>query len=192
MSLLSASCLLVMLAPRPASAQATPLPAAKASADAHLDARHRVGWQLGGSAIFQVVYRLRLLGHSYLEVGAGGLPEGALLNASAGLVVAFSTGTRWYPYAAGGVGGAGAAGPTPVTCDGGASTGCPWSSDGVAFGYVRAGAGAELGRHASLELDLGAWGGARTHTADDGKGMKTSSSRRFVWPMAGVACIYSF
>jgi hypothetical protein len=192
MSLFSVSCLALAFAPGVASAQTAPVPAPAETADAHLQSRHGVGVQLGGSSVFELVYRLRLLGHSYLELGLGGLPEGALIDGSAGLMVAFSRGTRWFPYVAGGFGFATMSGPTPATCDSGTSTGCPWQSDGVGFGYARAGGGYAVGRHASIEVDHGAWMGEKGHTSVDGAGVRTSSSRRFVWPMAGAACIWSF
>jgi hypothetical protein len=164
-----------------------------------LDARHRVGIQMGGSSFVQVVYRLRMFGHVYLDVGGGGAPEAAM-NGSLGIFVARSTGTRFYPYAAGGAGfgvaGGGPSatnkGPTGKCVDG--TDGCPWESDSVAYGYARAGVGMTVGvaHRVSLLLDLGVWAGRRYHYSDDGMGTATQSSERFVWPIPGLAGFVSF
>lgn len=183
---------LFLLAEKPAHATE----AAATVAD-NLDARHSLGFQVGGSAVVQGVYRLRVFSHAYLEIGGGGAPEGAL-NGSVGLRVAHSTGTRLFPYASAGLGFAGMTGPDAQknaageTCLG--TPGCPWSTRSVDFFYVRAGAGLVLDttKHISLDLDIGTWIGDASRTTDDGKGDKTSSSRKIVWPMAGLAGFYSF
>jgi hypothetical protein len=170
-----------------------------AAAADDLDARHRVGIQLGGSAFGQVVYRVRLLGHSYLELGGGGLPHG-VLNGSAGLVVARSTGTRVYPYAAAGIGFgllAGYAAQKDAAghdCPSVAASECAWDSRSVLFGYSRVGiaVGVDASRKMSLSFDVGAWYGDRTHSHDDGLGKQTSSSTKILWPMAGVGLLFSF
>jgi hypothetical protein len=186
---------LALVAAAPARAADAPAPPPD-----DLDARHRVGVQLGGSAFVQVVYRLRLLGHSYLEVGGGGAPEGTL-NASLGLVVAHSTGTRFFPYAAAGVGmGTTTSAPgmeknaAGASCGLDATAGCPWSSRAVGFFYARAGVGAvvDASRHLSLHLDVGTWVGEKAVTSDDGRGTRTSATTRITWPMVGVAGYYSF
>lgn len=163
-----------------------------------LDARHRIGVQLGGSAFAQLVYRLRLVGHSYLEVGGAGAPEG-VLNASLGLVVAHTTGTRFFPYAAAGVGMGGTQGRTAQRNAAGKecgldTPGCPWSSHAVGFFYARVGVGTSIddARRFSLHLDVGTWIGEKTSSSDDGLGARTSSSARITWPMVGLACFYRF
>jgi hypothetical protein len=184
---------LALLSPRTLSAAP---PAAVVGDD--LDARHRVGLQLGGSSFVQLVYRLRLLGHSYLELGGAGAPEGTM-NASAGLMVALRTGTRFFPYAAGGVGfgvAGGGPGPSPdeaSSCVDGTKS-CPWESSGVSYGYARAGVGMTFGvnHNASVLLDFGAWKGTRWHWHDDGMGTLTDVSEPFVWPMPGLAMFASF
>jgi hypothetical protein len=172
--------------------------AATTSVQDDLDARHRVGLQVGGSSFVQLVYRLRLFRHLYLELGGAGVPE-ATLNASAGLMVAHRTGTRFFPYLAGGAGfGASGGGPavsgamTSKCVDG--TAGCPWESTGVTYGYARAGVGMSFGpnHNASLLLDLGAWIGTKWHRRDDGMGTLTDTSGRFVWPMPGLAMFASF
>jgi hypothetical protein len=183
---------LFLLAARPAHAT---VPAATIADN--LDARHSLGFQVGGSAVAQVVYRLRVFSHAYLEIGGAGAPEGAL-NGSIGLLVAHSTGTRLFPYAGAGLGFAGQTGPDAQTNAAGESCldapECPWSGRGLAFFYVRAGVGLvlETTKHISLGLDIGTWIGEAWHRTDDGNGGKTFSSRRIVWPMAGLAGFYSF
>lgn len=183
-----------------AALAAEPVAGAEATATVadNLDARHSLGFQLGGSAFAQMVYRLRLVRHSYLEVGGAGAPEG-VLNASLGLMVAHSTGTRFYPYAAAGAGFASAAGRVAQKNAAGDvcgidTPGCAWTNRGAAFFYVRAGAGVVLdtARHVSLGFDLGSWIGETFHGTHDGSAGTTYSSRRIVWPMAGVSGFYSF
>jgi hypothetical protein len=164
----------------------------------NLDARHHIGFQLGGSAFAQIVYRLRVVGHAYLEIGGAAVPEGTL-NTSVGFVVAHATGTRFFPYAGAGVGFGGMSGRDANKNAAGQecgidTPGCSWSSRTMGFFHIRAGAGVVLdtARHISLGLDIGSWIGATSHVTDDGNGGRTSSSRRIVWPMAGLAFLYSF
>jgi hypothetical protein len=178
---------------------AEPPPAAVAAKRADdLDARHHFGFQVGGSSFAQVSYRLRMFGHVYLDVGVGGAPHG-VMNGSAGLVVARSTGTRVFPYAGGGVGFGVLAGPGDLSghpdgeCNYGGS-GCPWDDRSVTYGYGRAGVGVMLdeARRLSLLLDMGVWVGTKWRSRGDGMGMETNTRQRFVWPMPGLAGFVSF
>lgn len=180
-----------LLAVRPAGAAD-----AVARAQDDLDARHRIGLQLGGSSFVQIVYRLRMFSHVYLDLGAGGAPH-ALLNASAGIVVARSTGTRFYPYAAGGAG-FGLSGGATSNADGescySATSKCPWESNSLSYWYARGGVAMMLDprRRVSLALDVGTWVGTKWHASDAGMGNRTSSSAKIIWPMAGLAGFFSF
>lgn len=156
--------------------------------------RHQLGFQAGGSSVFQLDYRYRLLGPAHLDLGLLALPGPGPINASLGLVVVLPTATRFFPVAGAGVGFAG------ITENRGGSAcdepmpGCPSSGDDLAYVYVRAGGGMALdaARRHTLGLDIGAWWGRHGSTVGDGAGRETSSSRPILWPMAGLSYFFAF
>jgi hypothetical protein len=189
---------LALVSPTVAGAAEAPSIAAAPPAD-DLDARHRIGFQAGGSSFLQFDYRLRTVSHVYLDLGLGGAPHGPL-NGSVGVVIAYRTGTRFFPYAAGGAGfgvlwsmSDTSGEPSDTRCVDGTMD-CPSSSRGVYYGYARAGMGMTLGatHHLSLLLDFGAWMGTKWRSRDDGMGTLIETSERFIWPMPGLAGFVSF
>jgi hypothetical protein len=129
------------------------------------------GVQLGGPAVFEVVFRPRIVGPALLEVGgfvaAGG---GFVANASLGLVLEMAQPSRTQPYVALGGGVAGGCGESAH------GPGC----GGIAYGYSRIGVGLQVGQLSPnlVTLDIGAWFG--------GINSQSQYSRSFVIPMGGI------
>jgi hypothetical protein len=159
-----------------------------------MERRHQVGFQAGGSSVFQLDYRYRLAGPVHLDVGLLALPGPGPMNASLGLVVVVPTATRLFPYVGAGVGFAVITENRGGSACGEPMPGCPSSGDDLAYVYARAGVGLALdaARRHTLGLDLGAWWGRHGSTSSDGAGHETSSSRPILWPMAGASCFFAF
>ena len=151
--------------------------------------RHRVGGQLGGTGIVQIVYRYRVEGPVHLEVGAAGM-HGA--NLSAGAVVGAPFANRWFPYFGFGGGFMIGGGPSNEGCDPGAAT-CPHRSDSFPFLHARVGIGVGFGaaRRNLLSLDVGGWYGKHYKSETDAAGLTTESSRMIALPMAGLSYFFA-
>jgi hypothetical protein len=159
-----------------------------------MERRHQVGLQAGGSSVFQLDYRYRLVGLVHLDVGLLALPGPGPINASLGLVVVVPTATRFFPYAGAGVGFAAITRNRGGSACGEPMPGCPSSVDDLSYVYARAGVGMALdaARRHTLGLDLGAWWGRHGSTLGDGAGHETSSSKPILWPMAGLSYLFAF
>jgi len=173
--------------PPPAQPQPAPEPQA-------WQRRHRVGVQVGGTGFLQMVYRYRLAGPVHLDAGLFGAPHGS--NMSAGLVAMFPAGSRWFPYVGLGGGVAGAFGPKlDDSCDA-AMTDCPLgkSSSMLTFVHARAGIGLAVddARRNMRALDVGGWWRTIAARDTDAAGVETKTSRRILWPMAGLAYLHTF
>jgi hypothetical protein len=139
--------------------------------------QHRLGAQLGSTGFLQAFYRFRAVGPLFLEVGFLGLPlTPPAANGSAGLVIDVPVAALWSVY-----GGAG----------GGFAFGSGESEEGlgvagVAFGYGRLGFSFlfDTKQKTFLAFDGGIW---RGELMEDDAG--DTSSRPFLWPMAGFAII---
>ncbi|HXT99646.1 MAG TPA: hypothetical protein VN903_01550 [Polyangia bacterium] len=153
------------------------------------DRRHRVGGQLGGTGIFQIVYRYRAAGPVHLEIGAAGI-HGA--NLSAGAVVGGPFANRWFPYFGFGGGFMIGGGPSNEGCDPGATT-CPRRSDSFPFLHARVGIGVGFGatRRNLLSLDVGGWYGRHDKSETDAAGHTTESSKMIALPMAGLSYFFA-
>ena len=152
--------------------------------------RHRLGVQLGGSAYFQISYRYRIVGPLFLDVGALAITHG--VNGSTGFVVQAPVSDRWSLYVGSAAGFGAGFGPSPhPDCDPAATTECPLVTGSTTTAFVsgRAGAAYAVGssRRHIFGLDGGVWYGVLTD--DDGAG--GVSSRRFLWPMAGLSYHYA-
>jgi hypothetical protein len=166
-------------------------PAAQPDPDAprSLTARHRFGVQVGGSGIFQVVYRLRALGPVHLDVGAFGAPHG--IGGSGGLVADLIRRERWTLYVGGGIGAGAIIGSVPVDgCDA-SRTDCERMSSAfeAAYGHARAGVAIHFGarRRHSLGLDLGVWHGVHRDREDG----EVTERDAFTIPMAGASYLFA-
>jgi len=153
------------------------------------DRRHRVGGQLGGTGIFQIVYRYRAAGSLHLEVGAAGI-HGA--NVSVGAVVGTPYANRWFPYLGFGGGFMFGGGPPNEGCDPGAAT-CPHKSDSFPFLHARVGIGVGFGatRRNLVSLDVGGWYGKHYKSETDAAGVTTESSEMIALPMAGLSYFFA-
>jgi hypothetical protein len=167
----------------------TPPPARADDAPDGMLRRHRVGVEAGSTSFFQIVYRLRLDGPLHVETGIFGVPESGV-NLSLGGVIAVPGSSRFYPYGGWGVA---VAGLKWVHGDCSAAPGCSTSDNGLRYVYLRAGVGVALGRTRgqNLEVDVGGWWGQHTTTLTDVNGTRTSSSRMFLWPMAGLSYFFA-
>jgi hypothetical protein len=174
-----------LVTPGDASAHSEPHPAAHA--ESGLAARHRLGIQVGGSAIAQVAYRYRMIGPLHVDVGLGGLPHG-ILNGSLGIVVGAPIDNRWFMYVGAGVGHAGVYWGDELY-DSECMAGCAKGSNELSFLYGRAGVAVAFGetRRHLLGLDVGGWYGSHRKREEDAAGMEMSSSRPIAWPMAGLS-----
>jgi hypothetical protein len=158
--------------------------------DGH-ERRHRVGLQAGGSSVFQVVYRYRIVGPIHLDVGGLSVPHSPV-NFSLGLIVARPTATRFFPYGGFGVGHAGIERTSGCYPD---ETGCPTRGDYLFYLYARAGVGMafDSARRHTLGLDVGGWYGTHRSRYNDGAGTQTlPSSKAILWPMAGLSYLFAF
>ena len=148
--------------------------------------RHQVGVQLGGSAVFQVVYRSPGLGPFHLEVGLAGLPEIGPVNGSLGTLIAFPLANRWLPYLGLGAG--------TLAISNGTASDRAGTNDVFRYGSARIGLGVALGaqRRHLLSFDVGFWAGAHLVThVDDAGNVTNVSSRFFIWPMFGLSYFYA-
>jgi len=156
--------------------------------------RHQLGVQVGGTGFLQVAYRFRLAGPVHLDTGLFGAPHGT--NMSLGVLVMPPAGRRWLPYVGLGGGVAGAFGPKVADgCDP-AMTDCPLGSASTTLTFLHARAGIAFAFDDALKnmfaLDVGGWWGAITDRDTDAAGVKTQTSRRILWPMAGLAYLHAF
>ena len=129
------------------------------------------GIQLGGPAVFEVMFRPRIAGPVLLELGAFGVAGGGLAgNASVGAIVELSQGHTVRPYVAMGASAATGCGESET------GRGC----SGLVFGCTRAGVGVDVGPDPSnlVTLDVGGWVGG---VDNDDRGL-----RPFLIPMGGV------
>ena len=143
-----------------------------------------LGFQIGGTAYLQLLYRLRIVGPLLLDLGGLGfaLPGGAGGNVSGGLVVDVPLARRWSIYT-----GAGGGAAFIFAGDGeGAGT------TGQAYYYGRLGFAVRLGvEHLDqLGIDGGAWYG-KLYERDHSVEGTSSSEQRFLWPMAGVFFLHA-
>lgn len=154
--------------------------------------RHHAGAQLGGSGIFQLVYRFHADGPVYLETGLFGADHGA--NVSAGVVLGKPVANRWFPYVGFGGGFMFGAGPPPKEgCDPTMTT-CP-EKTGTSFPYLhaRAGIGCAFGgtRRNLVSLDVGGWYGKAYDTWNDTAHNTINTSKMVLTPMAGVSYFFA-
>jgi hypothetical protein len=180
---------LVLVAAAAANAQSPAAPAPPAQAESGFAARHRLGLQIGGSAVFQVAYRYRMMGPLHVDLGLAGLPHSPV-NGSLGVVAGAPADNRWFLYVGVGVGHAGIERSGMIDgrgCYG--MPGCPNGGDYLSFLYGRAGVAVALGatRRHLVGLDVGGWYGSHRKREEDAAGVETSWSRRIVWPMAGLS-----
>jgi hypothetical protein len=179
----------------PASlAPTAPPPAIPAAVAAPVaEGRHQFGLQIGGSGFFQLAYRLRVVGPAHLELGAAGLPHSPF-HVTASLLAAIPVSDRWRPYLGFGVGHAGILGRSyPSGCMRDAPGCLPTDTfDYVNYFSARAGVGYAFGagRRHSLGIDVGGWYGERGESRTDPDDRTTKSSRRVIWPMAGLSWFY--
>jgi len=154
-------------------------------ADTRPQARHQFGAELGGTGVFQLVYRLRLVGPVYLDTGAFAAPHGA--NISGGLLVELESFGRWAVHVGGGAGGAATFGAGMRT-DCIQDAPCADASE-IAYGYGRFGFDLKLGsaRRHSIGFDVGLWRGIHRERAGD-----TIIKREPLFiPMVGVGYLFS-
>jgi hypothetical protein len=158
------------------------------------DRRHRIGIQIGGTGLGQVVYRIRAVGPIHFEAGLMGADH--VGNVSAGVLVGVPVANRWFPYVGVGGGAMWAFGPkTAKGCDSKASN-CPTvdGSDTLVFLHLRAGVGLALGatRRHLVSLDVGGWYGPWWKRETDAAGGETKSSGTVTLPMAGLSYFFVF
>jgi hypothetical protein len=179
-------------------------PASKSPQDKPLSSRYNfIGGQFGGSGIVQGVYRRRIYGPLFFDIGLLVVPA-PVVHGSAGLVVDVPTSLRWSLYAGGGGGfwavfaGGGdgcsrdtqSGDPEPGDAAGGGADDCSVSSDGpVTYWYGRVGAAYRLGPQLrdQIGIDVGFWSGAQTTTVSDGP----DTVDHFVWPMVGLSMMHA-
>lgn len=145
--------------------------------------RHYLGLQLGGSAAFQLAYRLRAVERLHFDVGTFTVSGG--FNGSAGLLYDFPMSTRTAPYVSAGGGFLGAAGEREA-CD--ADPQCVDSTVNL-YVYFRAGVSVRVGteRRDVLGFDAGLWRGTMTDRGPSG----VVHEEAFLWPMAGFSYHYA-
>ncbi len=144
-----------------------------------------LGFQIGGTAYLQLIYRLRMFGPLLLDIGGAGFvlpPGGAGGNVSGGLVVDVPLVRRWSIYT--GAGG----GAAFVWAGDGEGTG----TTSQAYYYGRIGFAVRLGpEHLDqIGIDGGAWFG-KLYDQDDRVEGTSKSERRFLWPMAGLFFLHA-
>ncbi len=166
----------------------TPLPGTEV-----FQGRHQVGGQVGGTGIFQFVYRFRALGPLHLEAGAFGADHGG--NVSAGVLFGVPVVNRLFPYVGLGGGAMWAFGPTAADgCDP-KTTACPTvtNSDTMLFLHLRAGIGVAFGtpRRHLLSIDVGGWRGHHIAERTDAAGIVTKTTTAVLTPMAGLSYLYT-
>lgn len=157
-------------------------------------ARHQIGAQVGGTGIFQAVYRFRAFGPLHLEAGGFGAAHGG--NFSAGLLVGVPVAKRWFPYVGFGGGMMWIFGPKPADgCDT-KTTMCPTvtDSDSLGFLYTRVGLGVAFGnpRRHLLSVDVGGWRGSHDAHRSDPAGVDMKTTTAVSMPMAGLSYFYAF
>ena len=154
--------------------------------------RHHVGGQVGGTGIFQVVYRLRAEGPFNMEVGAFGADHGG--NFSTGLVIGSPVANRWFPYVGFGGGLMLAGGPTVMVQCEPPQTACS-EPDGADFVYLhaRVGIGFAFGatRRNLISFDVGGWYGRLREGWIDETQSKYETSRMIALPMAGLSYFFA-
>lgn len=178
----AAAILVVALALGPVAARAGP------AVDGAPPPRHQLGVLIGGSALLQVVYRLRALGPLHLEVGALGVTHG--FNGSLSLLVEPLRGERWSGFAAAGVGFLSAFGTSPPTsCPPGELT-CPEARETTLTGLVsvRFGAAYRFARRHRVALDVGMWRAVRRERRE---GVTTDREVQ-AYLIGGLAWLYAF
>lgn len=148
------------------------------------EARHRIGFQLGGTNVLQIVYRLRIVDLLSVEAGGFMLPYAPVLG-SIGLVAHTRVHYDTMLYVGAGLGMIVAA--SEYTCDLATEPSCTDRTD-TAFVSARVGLSIDLGddddpRPARLGIDVGFWRG-RHRTQGDGQLMEQTS---FTLPMAGLS-----
>jgi hypothetical protein len=185
---------LVLVAASAASAKSQSRPSPPQQDEKGLAARHRLGLQVGGSAVAQVAYRYRMTSSLHLDVGLGGLPHG-ILNGSLGVIAGVPFDNRWFVYVGVGAGHAGVYWSEALydpECPE-RTSGCPEGSNQLSFFYGRAGVAMALGeaRRHLLGLEVGGWYGSHRKRERDDAGATMSSSRPIVWPMAGLSYFFA-
>ena len=152
----------------------------EARAHEGFERRHLVGVQLGGTGVFQLVYRGRAIDRLHFELGLGGYNRA--LNASTGLFHDIWLGDRTAAYLGLGGGVLGVFWDNECGEDGGAAD-CATSSI-WAFGYLRAGFSLHLGNRDLdvIGFDIGFW-----HGRSYENGPKLSRDAAFTWPMVGLS-----
>lgn len=188
------------LPPEPAVAPSPPDPAIPPQALVPIAApsrttlgRHQFGVEVGGSGVFQLAYRLRVVGPLHLEVGAFGLPHSPV-HATFGLLVAPPVDDPWRPHIGLAVGHAGILGRSyPAGCE----PDTPGCEATETFDYVnyfsgRIGVGYAFGarRRHTLGFDVGAWYGWRGESRTAPDGTETQTSRRVLWPIGGISYFF--
>lgn len=154
--------------------------------------RHWLGIAAGGSGYFQVVYRYRLLEPLAVEVGTAGASH--LINGSFGLLSEVPVAARGALHVGSGVGLGNswgdvvdpkcpAADTKPDNCQ------LVHGETTSVFAYFRAGPSLYVGseRRDVIGLDGGAWVGRIYSTTDD-----VQTSRRLLWPMAGIFYVHGY
>jgi hypothetical protein len=162
-----------------------------------------LGAQFGGSGIVQGVYRRRLYGPLFFDLGLLAVPA-PVLHGSAGLVLELPTSSRWSIYTGGGGGFyAGLAGGGEG-CPSGSENGDPEASDAAAdsgddcvttsvgpttYLYGRVGIAVRLGPQLrdQIGIDAGFWSGAERTVSSNG----AVARHPFLWPMAGLFMIHA-
>ena len=190
-SRLAAAALVACVASGRVEAQVFPSPAPEPQL---AQRRHQFGVQVGGTGFLQAAYRYRVAGPVHLDAGLFGAPHG--MNMSLGMVVMAPGPGRWFPYVGLGGGLAGAAGPKVADdCDA-AMNDCPLGKSSTTLRFVQARAGIGFAfddeRRNMIALDVGGWWGTIADRATDAAGVKTETSRRILWPMAGLAYLHAF
>ena len=174
------------------TAPVRPLRPPRPSGPSGFERRHHVGGQVGGTGIFQVVYRLRAEGPFHMEVGAFGADHGA--NFSTGLVIGSPVANRWFPYVGFGGGLMLAGGPTVMVQCEPPQTACS-EPDGADFVYLhaRVGIGFAFGatRRNLISFDVGGWYGKHYKSETDAAGVTTESSEMIALPMAGLSYFFA-
>jgi len=193
LSRFAAAALLACVAVASARAEAEVFPAAVPEPQA-VQRRHQIGVQVGGTGFLQAVYRYRVAGPVHLDAGLFGAPHG--MNMSLGVLAMAPGPGRWFPYF--GLGGGVAAGFGPKVANGcdAAVTDCQLGegSTTLTFVHARAGIGFAFDDHRRnmLALDAGGWWGTVDDRDTDAAGVKAQTSRRILWPMAGLAYLHAF
>jgi hypothetical protein len=138
--------------------------------------RWMIGAQFGGSAVFQLLLRMRVVGPLHAEAGAFVFGSGgvALMNASAGLVVDQPVSAGFSVYGGGGVGfGGGVAGESE---EGAGTLSASYWHARMGLGYRFKDRGLRIG------VDGGFWYGVYSGSDDD--------TDRFLIPMGGLVLLY--